>query len=210
MEPFTAGGMTESTIIYLFCDTCGEETPHHILRGKLGSSDETGFDGTVKCNNCRSVHHASIEMEKPRKIKAIISDGPSSTRTSIEFFPKEVLKSGDQIVWEDHNLLITSMESGDKRVDKAEAADVDTIWMKNFDRVDIKVSIVEGPNTKSDKIEAAPEEEFAIGDLLELGRNKVVITKIKIEGKMIYREGSPVQARKIKRVYTKRINERRY
>jgi uncharacterized Zn finger protein len=202
--------MTEGSVIYLFCEGCGEETPHRILKGKLGPTMESGFDGTVQCIPCGVIHPAHIEMEKPINVRSIISEKGRSTRTDIEFFPKEIIRIGDELMWEDHNFLVTSIEKGTRRVDKAEASEVDSIWLKLFDTVDIKVSIVEGANTKSERIEAAPEEEFAVGDLLEFGRMKVVITKIKKEKRMVYREGSPVQAREIKRVYTKRVRERHY
>lgn len=202
--------MTEGSVIYLYCEGCGEETPHRILKGKLGPTMESGFDGTVQCIPCSTVHPAHIEMEKPVDVRSIISEKARSTRTEIEFFPREIIRVKDEIMWEDHNLLVTAIEKGSRRVEKAEASEVDCIWLKLFDTVEIKVSVVEGSNTKSERMEAAPEEEFAVGDLLEFGRMKVVITKIKKDRRMVYREGSPVQAREIKRVYTKRVTERHY
>ncbi len=202
--------MAEGSVIYMFCDLCDEETPHRILKGKLGPSTEAGFDGTVQCVPCKSIRKAYIDVEKPINVTSIISTGAQSEKTSIEFFPKEGIKVGDELIWDDHNIIVTSMESNGKRLHKAEASEVDCLWLKTFDSVDLKIAIVQGANTRSERIEAAPEKEFAVGDLIELGKNKVVITKIKIMGKMIYREGSPVEARKIVRVYTRKINEKRY
>jgi uncharacterized Zn finger protein len=200
--------MTEGSVIYLFCEICGEETPHRILRGKLGPTMESGFDGTVQCVPCKGVHPAHIDMEKPIEIPSVVSEKGRSEKTVIEFFPREIVRLDDEIMWEDHNLLVTAIESRMRRVEKEEASNIDCIWLKLFDTVEIKVSIVEGPNTKSERIEAAPDEEFAVGDLMEFGRRKVVITKVKTRRSMVYREGSPVQAREIKRVYTKRVEER--
>jgi uncharacterized Zn finger protein len=202
--------MSEGTTVYLFCETCEDETPHRILKGRIGPGIDEGFDGTVQCQQCSLTHSAHIEVEKPMEIPSIISNGSNSEKTRIEFYPKEVVMVNDEILWEDHNLMITSIEIGDKRVKRAEASNISSLWLKVFDSIDINVSIVEGPNTKSERINAAPEEEFEVGDLLEFGNTKVVITKIKSVARMIYREGKPVEARDIKRIYTKRVDEKRY
>ncbi len=202
--------MTEGTIIYLYCEGCEEETPHRILRGKLGPTMESGFDGTVQCVPCRNIHSAHIDMEKPITVHTIVSERGRSEKRTIELFPKEIIEVGDEMMWDDHNLLVTAIESENRRVEKAEASSVSCIWFKLYDTVIIKVAIVQGANTKSETLEAAPEEEFAVGDLLDFGRNKVVVTKIKTPKNMVYREGSPVQARNVRRVYSKRVDEKRY
>jgi uncharacterized Zn finger protein len=149
-------------------------------------------------------------VEKPITVQSIISDRDASERKRIEFGPIEEVHVGEEFFWEDHNLKVTSIEKEGRRVDKAKAKEIDCLWLKVFDTVPVKVSIVKGANTKSERLEAAPEEEFAVGDILEFGRDKVVIDKIKTTRRMIYREGVPYQARDIKRVYAKIIKERRY
>ncbi|MEA3558923.1 MAG: HVO_0476 family zinc finger protein [Candidatus Thermoplasmatota archaeon] len=201
--------MIEGTVIFTYCDTCEDETAHRILRGRKGATPESGFEGAVQCIECRTIHNARFPVERPVRINCIISEGDSSRKTMIEFGPLEEVKIDDEIFWEDHNLKVASIESNGKRVPKAMAKEIDTVWMIVFDSVQVKVSIVKGENTKSEKLDVAPEEEFAVGDILEFGRNKVVINKIKTSRSMVYREGSPVEARNIKRVYSKIIIERR-
>lgn len=202
--------MPESAVIFTLCESCGEETPHRVLKGRMGASPESGFDGTVQCVTCKTIHRAYFPVEKPISVQSIISDRDSSERKRIEFGPIEKVHVGEEFFWEDHNLKVTSIEMDGRRVNKAKAKEIDCIWLKVFDTVPVKVSIVKGSNTKSERVEAAPEEEFAVGDILEFGRDKVVIDKIKTMRRMIYREGIPIQAREIKRVYAKIIKERRY
>jgi uncharacterized Zn finger protein len=202
--------MPDSAVIFTLCESCGEETPHRVLKGRMGASPESGFDGTVQCVSCKSIHKASFPVEKPISVQSIISDRDVSERKRIEFGPIEEVHVGEEFFWEDHNLKVTSIEKDSRRVDKAKAKEIDCIWLKVFDTVPVKVSIVKGSNTKSERVEAAPEEEFAVGDILEFGRDKVVIDKIKTTRRMIYREGTPLQARDIKRIYAKIIKERRY
>ena len=49
-----------------------------------------------------------------------------------------------------------------------------------------------------------------MGDILDFGRTKVIIDKIKLDGRTLYRQGLAAQARDIKRVYTKQVRERFY
>lgn len=202
--------MPEGTVIFTICESCGEETPHRVLRGKMGASPESGFDGTVQCVTCKTIHPAHFPVEKPVSILSIISAGGTSEKKRIDFGPLEEIKVGEEFFWEDHNLKITSIEKDGRRVVGSKANEVSCIWLKVFDTIHVKVSIVRGANTKSEKVEVAPEEELAVGDILEFGRDKVVIDKIKTTRRMVYREGNPVEARDIKRVYAKIIKERRY
>jgi len=202
--------MHEGTVIFALCENCGEETPHRVLKGKIGATPESGFDGTVQCVTCKTVHHANFPVEKPILVNSIISEGERSRKTQIEFGPMEEIMVGEEFFWEEHNLQVTAIELDGRRIAKAKAKEITGLWLKVFDSVVVKVAIVRGSSTKSEKVDAAPEEEFAVGDILEFGRDKVVIDKIKTEHRMIYREGVPVEARDIKRVYAKIIKERRY
>ncbi|MGA1848276.1 MAG: HVO_0476 family zinc finger protein [Thermoplasmatota archaeon] len=202
--------MTEGTVIFALCESCGEETPHRILKGRTGPDPESGFDGTVQCISCKSIHNAYFPVEKPIEVQSVVSDQERSEKKRIEFGPNEEVRVGEEFYWEDHNLLVTSIESNGRRLEKCKASDIDCLWLKIFDTVPVKVSIVRGENTKSERLEAAPEEEFAVGDILEFGKDKVVIDKIKTDRNMVYREGSPVEARSIKRIYSKIVKERRY
>ncbi|MBN1389691.1 MAG: hypothetical protein JXA22_03505 [Candidatus Thermoplasmatota archaeon] len=202
--------MPEGTVIFTLCDKCGEETPHRILKGRIGATPESGFDGTVQCISCKSIHHANFPVERPVKVNSVISNKEVSEKKLIEFGPIEEVMVGEELFWESHNLLVTAIEQKGRRVRKAKASDIDCLWLKYFDSVLVKVAVVRGSNTRSERVEATPDEEFAVGDILEFGREKVVIDKIKTEYRMVHRDGVPVEARDIKRVYAKIINERRY
>ncbi len=199
--------MSEGNVLYTHCDPCGEETPHRILKGSLGPLDEKGFDGTVQCIVCKNTHHANIPVERPVKVKAVISQGSRSRTDNVEFGPFEVMKVGDEFYWKEHNLKITSIEKEGSRVDCSKADEADVIWAVEYDTVDVKVSIVKGANTASERATANPEEEFSVGSILEFGNQKVMIGKIKTGEGMVYREGRPIEARDIKRIYCRKVKE---
>ena len=202
--------MSRGSQIYHFCETCDEETPHKILSGKFDGNLESGFDGTVQCQQCSTVHHIQIPVEKPVEVSLVISFRDESLSGEMELSPREEVRVDDEFYHGDHNLLVTSVETAGRRVQRALGKDIETIWTKVFDTVDLKVSVVKGSNTQSEKIEAAPDEEFAVGDVLDFGKFRVLISKIRDNERTIYREDHPVQARFIKRIYTKPIKERFY
>ena len=73
------------------------------------------------------------------------------------------------------------------------------------DKVKVKFSISKGPRTLAKELVALPDEEFHVGDMVEIGRMKVVIHKIKCRDGMV-REGG-AEASTIVRVYAKGIKE---
>lgn len=202
--------MSRGSLIYHFCETCQEETPHKILSGRFDGNLDSGFDGTIQCQNCTTIHHVQIPVEKPVKVNLVISYRGESLTGELELSPNEEVRTGDEFYHGDHNLLVTSIESRNKRKHRALGKEIDTLWTKVFDTVDLKVSVVKGSNTHSETIEAAPDEEFSVGDILDFGRSRVLVSKIRDSDRTIYREGNPIQARSIKRIYTKPIKERYY
>ncbi len=200
--------MKQGSVIYAHCGLCEEETPHRILKGTMDQSLDEGFSGTVQCQTCKGVHHVEIPADKPCMVPMVLSEGENSRKVKIQFGREEGIITNDEVFFEDHNILITSIESGGKRVKRGLARDISMLWAVVFDTVKVKVAIVKGSTTASEVVEAAPDEEFAVGDLLEFGRKKVMITKIKTTRKMVYREGRPVEARDIRRLYTRIARER--
>ncbi|MGA1820967.1 MAG: HVO_0476 family zinc finger protein [Thermoplasmatota archaeon] len=202
--------MSEGSEIFFHCETCGSETPHRVLRGRIGVTSDEGFDGTAQCTECDTVHHVLIPVVKSVRVKMVVSDRDLSKKDEIELSTREEISVGDEFYHGDHNLKVTAIESAGKNVSRGLAGDVSMLYAKVFDVVHVKVAIVKGANTSSEQIEAAPDEEFAVGDILDFGRTKVIIEKIKLEGRTLYRQGMSAQAREIKRVYTKQIKERYY
>ena len=190
--------------VYVECPFCGEETRHLVIKGKIREKNGSlSFEGTVKCSVCGGVHSAEIREDPPMKIRAVISDGKESEKTSLELSPEYMLCVGDELIAGDIPVRVTSIESGGKRKDHAHVRDIDSVWLKRYDRVNVKFSINRGDKTVSKKISAVPDEDFLIGDSFQIDRDMVVIHKIKTRYGFV-QEGS-VKARDIVRVYAKRI-----
>jgi len=183
--------------LYLECPTCGEVTLHEVVHGT-----STGRTLTVdaRCRTCGTVSHQAVKSAEVLKVPIVVSAGAESVRTTIEAEEGEVISVGDELVVDGLPVLVRSIEVGhETRVSSAPASDVRTVWAVRYDSVKVKFSINVGPRTKMAEADAAPDEEFTVGDIVEAAGLTSVIHSIKTRGGAV-RRGS-VAARDIVRVY---------
>lgn len=188
-------------VVYADCPDCKDVTLHDVLKGKMGKST---LEATVRCQECERVHATVLRQPEVLTVPVVISEGLESTRTSTELESDDLLMVGDEFFVEDLYVKITALELDQgRRVEKAPAPEIRTIWAKKFDKLKIKISVNNVHRTYSRVIEAVPDEEFAVGDTMRFGVDEVVIHGIKVQGKMVRR--GAVEARKIVRMYGKII-----
>ena len=166
--------MAAPSALVLVCEECGE-VPHRVLSGRVTGKDALVFQGTVKCSSCGRVTSVTYREDRPLAVPVVLSDRQLSERRTIEFAPEEVVAVGDRLDHEGHRIEVTSIEVGERRVESAAAKDVRRLWAKRMDRVVVKFSVNKGNRTVSHEFEAAPDEEFEIGDIVDLGRERAVI-----------------------------------
>jgi len=130
-----------------------------------------------------------------------------SVRESIEMGPDELVVVGEELPLADSRAVVTAIESQGKRLSQAKASEIDSIWAKRVDRVWVAFSVNMGNRTVARRVLAAPDEEFAIGDIVDLGRDRVLVRRIKRTGHKTLREGI-VPAEDIVRVYGRIVRER--
>ena len=80
---------------------------------------------------------------------------------------------------------------------------VDTVWLKRYDKVKLKVSVNTGRRTKSLELWAAPEERFEVGDIVTAGGMKVLIHSMNTGGRKLKR-GSAA-SKNIRRIYGREV-----
>lgn len=191
--------MTLPTSIMVECPSCKEETLHEVLAGKMGGRKAPVLETTVRCRECGHTHQATLRGEKPVALPVIISWQEKSERVSVSLGPEEAVQVGDEIMCEELPVLVTSIESDGRRLKKAKAKDIDSIWAKRFDKVKVPFSVNHQGKTFSESLIVPPDEEFYIGDIMIVGKRDVVIHSIKTDTKSL-RTGGAV-AREIVRVY---------
>ncbi len=188
----------------LICPNCGEECDHEILAFR---EDKNGVEYTLRCENCGYTYKKFIREEKMIDVKVVWSWHDESEIKKFSAFEEDILSVGDEITIEGINSLITAIDSGGKRVSSAPAREIDTLWAKRFDRIVVKISINRGNRTTSHRIVVPPNEEFYIGDIIDVDGFHAVIHKIKNNEHFINRGGE--LARNIVRIYAKEIREGR-
>lgn len=180
--------------------------PHRVLSGRVSGRDAFVFQGTVKCTHCGRVRAATVREAKPIEVPIIVSEEGDSERGSIELGPDELVRVGDRLEYEGHRIEVTSIQAGDRRVPASKARNIGTLWAKRMDRILVKVSLNKGSRTITREFAAAPDEEFEVGDILDLGRERVLIHRIRV-GDATLRRGM-ARAEDIVRVYGKFVRER--
>lgn len=197
--------MAAPSALVLHCDTCGD-VPHRVLRGKVTGKDEIVFEGVVRCSKCGRVRSVVTREPRPIQVPVIVSFLESSERTSLEFSPDEEVDVGQEIELGDSRLRITSIEVKGRRMDGALAKEVSTLWAKRMDRVRVKFSVNKGNRTVPHEVLAAPDEEFEVGEIVDLGRDRAVVHHIRTRHRTL-REGR-IRADEIVRMYGRVVRER--
>lgn len=193
-------------IIYFDCPDCDDVTPHDVLKGKMG---KTSLEATIRCQGCNRVFTTIVNIPKIIPTKVIVSEGPDSEITSIDLESDDLLMVGDEFFLDDgRRVKITALELHDgRRPKKAQATEIETIWVIFFDIINIKVSINDVQKTYARYLEAEPDDEFYVGQTLGFGDIDCLVHSIKIKDRMI-RRGS-AEARNIVRIYGK-LRKRSY
>ena len=197
--------MATPSALVLVCEECGE-VPHRVLSGRVSGTDAVVFQGTVKCSSCGRVRSVTVREDRPIEVPAIVSEGAKSERMTVELAPDELVEVGARLDVDGHRLEVKAIEVGDRRVPASKAANVRTLWVTRVDRVRVRFSVNKGSRTVVLDIDALPDEEFEVGDIVDLGRERAVIHSIRV-GSRTLRRGAAA-AEDIVRMYGRVVRER--
>ncbi len=198
--------MAAPSALVLKCTACGKVVPHRVLRGKITGRDEIVFEGVVKCTDCGTVANVVMREPKPIQVPLIVSWLERSERTSLEFSPDEDVAVGQELDLGDTRIQLTAIESGGRRVDGALAKEVATLWAKRIDQVRVKFSVNKGNRTVPHEVLAAPDEEFEVGEIVDLGKARAVVHHIRTRQRTVHM--GRVRADEIVRMYGRVVRER--
>ncbi len=198
--------MSAPSALVLKCESCGKEVPHRVLRGRVAGKDEIVFEGVVKCSACGAVRNIVTREPKPIEVPLIVSWMARSSRQAVEMDPEEVVAVGEELPLADGRARITAVESKGRRVTKAKASEVDTIWATRADKVWVSFSVNMGNRTVARRVLAAPDEEFLVGDIVDLGRERALVHRIRTAHRTL--SAGSATADEIVRVYGRIVRER--
>ncbi|MCK4756963.1 MAG: hypothetical protein KAS67_00765 [Thermoplasmata archaeon] len=191
--------------LYATCTFCGAESICRVIKGK--KTGKRKIKALVKCPVCEKAFDFELEIPVMVSVRTIISQVEESERTTIELEKDQKLELGDEIMIGDTCVQVTGIEvdspSGTIRVEKAKAEEIKTLWTRYFNELVIKVSINMVQKTIPTSFLTEPDDEFAVGDDLEIGRRKLYIYKIKTDNKVLNNDGATAKARDVVRLYCK-------
>ncbi|MDP7079135.1 MAG: HVO_0476 family zinc finger protein [Candidatus Undinarchaeales archaeon] len=159
------------------CDECGGE-------GIL--IKERGREKHFKCAECGTFF---IEVEdKAVEITAVLSHQEESERRRISVPGDAELAVGDDMLLDDVICRITKVEVGVRSVPRAMPRDVECVWLIDRSYVRLRLAIRTGKGkTQSILMEARPETEFTVGQVLEFEKADLRITGIRADGRTLRR-----------------------
>jgi uncharacterized Zn finger protein len=185
--------------ITLDCPECKDETEHEVV--------SESRDRLVRCTACGHHYHVPRERE-PRSIvvKTIVSREGTSLVGLIEFAEDDECFVDDHLVAEvgdeAYGVEVSSIECGEKRVQRAKATTITTLWTRTIDQVVVKISVHDGRKTLPLYMECDGETEFVIGEKYVVDGKRFKISHLKLrDGPLMRKDGWKTIAHRIKRIY---------
>lgn len=182
-----------------YCPSCRKTEEHEVLK--------ESHDRLVCCTSCHTVHHIPLE-EEPEviRVRTVVSAEETSRVCETEFLAGDECSVGDRLVaecgTEGVGVQITAIETGAKRVERAAAADISTLWARAIEEVLVRISLHDGRKTTPLEVRCPGEEVFTVGETYQLAGRRFHISHIKLRDSGVLRkEGYRTVASKIKRVY---------
>ena len=189
--------------ITAYCPECNEETEHEVVY--------ESHDLLIRCTTCSHLQHIKKEKE-PQSIlvKTIVSKEGSSLVCTIELAQDDECSVGDHLVAEcgedAFGVEVTSIECGERRVQRAKAPDITTLWTRTIEKVVVKISIHDGRKTAPVYMECEGEQPFVVGEMYVVSGKRFKISHLKLrDGPLMRKEGWKTVAHRIKRIYGYRL-----
>lgn len=184
------------------CPDCGEPTLHRVLNGRMGTRGGLTLDATVQCEECERTHHVVLREAPDVEVAVVVSHGGQSRRTRVTLSGDDSLLVGDELLVDGGPVLVTGIElKNGLRREKGVAAEIGTLWVKDFESTRVRVGINLRAKTIVKEIQADPDRLFSLGQELVFGRLRVTVHGIKTKERMLKHGSAP--AREIVKVFAK-------
>lgn len=191
------------------CPICGSDEIEILNSKQKTTKKKYTEEYLLKCEDCGHVYKNIISLKKPRPYRLIISEQDKSHKTTIDLSPSDELRVGDALLTELGQVEVTSIEVGDKRVEKSQLEDVTTIWASSVEipaRIGFSVDL--HGDVDSYKLDLERDFEIAPGDVVKIDNHIVKVHVIKTQERKL--TSGFAKAGVIKRVYSKPVKFNNY
>ncbi|WNY25344.1 HVO_0476 family zinc finger protein [Methanolapillus millepedarum] len=191
--------------IELKCPGCSpqDETWHEIIK--------SGQSPVARCMDCGQIHSYRVSRPKKKTVKVIVSQMGNTFVLQTTFNEEERYFIGDEIIVDDdatgaaYPIMVTAIETKERRPPSAFVKDIETIWGRAIDEVTVKIAIQDKEITKSVEQKVPGDFSYVVGQNVKIDGKTYPIVSIKVRsGGFKSRTGDSVTAKKIKRVYAKK------
>ncbi|MDG5820049.1 HVO_0476 family zinc finger protein [Natronococcus sp. A-GB7] len=161
------------------CPSCSPdlETVHEVLT-------EGGGALTVRCSECSHVHKVQPDPEREVTLDVVVSQEGESFTANVTAPEDETVEVGDEFILETDEVLstvrVTSVElDGHRRVEEADADDIETVWSREVDNVAVNVTVHPQDGSRDDSrsitVYVPGDYEFEVGSIEEFGDDEFEI-----------------------------------
>jgi uncharacterized Zn finger protein len=191
----------------LYCESCGRETPHRILRvDRTPHASGALLSGIARCRECRRTHpFESVAAASVERV-LIVSSGAESERSKIRLPRYARLEVNGELPGFDPPVVIRKLDlaNGESRR-SATANEVATVWGIRDTGALVKVSLVEGADTHPAVVRLPHGTELEVGDELEVEGTRTEIVGLRAAGHTWRRPGDRFAGERVDRAYVRRI-----
>jgi uncharacterized Zn finger protein len=191
------------------CPICGSDEIEILNSKQKSSKKKLTEEYLLKCEECGHVFKDAISLKKPQPYRLIISEQDKSHKTTIDLSPSDELANGDVLLSEFGQVEVTSIEVGDKRVNKSKIEDISTIWASSVEipaRIGFSVDL--HGEVDSYKLDLERDFEIAPGDVVKIDKHVVKVHVIKTQDRKL--TSGFAKAAVIKRVYSNPVKFNNY
>jgi len=189
----------------LFCEVCGEETPHRIFRLRPGGGAAGVVAGTARCRVCRTTHSFETRAPTLAPVAMIVSDGPRSVRETLRLPPDLRVEVGGTLSTPDGDVRVRKLDGTDGRTrTQGRVAEIATVWATRGTGTSVKVSVVDGATTEPTRVVVDPTVRFEVGGAVTVGRQRLTIVALRARGHTWRQPGDAFAADEVQRIYGRR------
>jgi uncharacterized Zn finger protein len=189
----------------IFCDSCGRDTVHRILRVIPGGTGRGTVRGVARCKECRLTHPFESAPEATVELNVVISEHDRSSRSTLPFPRHRRLLVGSGLPTQDPTLRIRRIDlrTGRSATD-ARTEEIATVWVTREWGPSVKVSIVTGRITRATRLAYTPGTRYEVGASVVVENRPLWISAVRARGHTWRMLGDGFPAEEVERLYVRR------
>jgi uncharacterized Zn finger protein len=191
----------------LFCEGCGQETPHRIVRldrTAAGRAPKT-LAGVARCRVCRWTHPFVSQVPARVRIELVVSRGASSERRWLGLDPASLLRVDATLAGEGEAIRVRGLDRRDgARVPSALARETRTVWAVEAGPRLLRVAVLAGARSTTERVAARPGLRLGVGDRLALPSGPVTVVALRARQRTWRKPGDAFDASEVQVVYGRR------